>query len=55
MCNALNKVFADVEARLFGRNDKIKYQEDELKKEEEDLATMTNKISQEKLITIQWQ
>ncbi|KAH9309715.1 hypothetical protein KI387_037626, partial [Taxus chinensis] len=46
---------AGLEARLFGRNDRVRDLEGELKNKEEELATLTKELSQEKLISAQWQ
>ncbi|KAH9324538.1 hypothetical protein KI387_004716, partial [Taxus chinensis] len=40
---------------LFGRNDRIRDLEVELKEKEEEIATLTKKLSQENLINTQWQ
>lgn len=55
MCNALNKISIEVESRLFGRNDRIKFLEDELEEKEEELAERTKELSQENLISGQLQ
>ncbi|KAH9310438.1 hypothetical protein KI387_025473, partial [Taxus chinensis] len=44
LCNALNKVSVEVEARLFGWNDRIKDLEEDLKKKEEELAAREKEL-----------
>ncbi|KAH9291754.1 hypothetical protein KI387_043055, partial [Taxus chinensis] len=53
ICNALNKVSVEVEARLFGRNDRVKFLEAELEKKEEELIEKTKDLKQEELISTQ--
>ncbi|KAH9296313.1 hypothetical protein KI387_039901, partial [Taxus chinensis] len=48
-------VSIEIEARLFGRNDRIKDLEEDLKKKEEELAARAKELSQEKLISAQLQ
>ncbi|KAH9303290.1 hypothetical protein KI387_014873, partial [Taxus chinensis] len=53
VCNALNKVSIELEARLFGRNDRVKFLEVELEKREEELEERTKNLKQEELISAQ--
>ncbi|KAH9295867.1 hypothetical protein KI387_039455 [Taxus chinensis] len=53
VCNALNKVSVELEARLFGRNDRVKFLEAELEKREEELEERTKNLKQEELISVQ--
>ncbi|KAH9313338.1 hypothetical protein KI387_028373, partial [Taxus chinensis] len=47
LCNALNKVSVEVKARLFGRNDRIIFLEEELEKKEEELEEKPKDLKQE--------
>ncbi|KAH9301249.1 hypothetical protein KI387_012832, partial [Taxus chinensis] len=53
ICNALNKVSVEVEARLFGRNDRVKFLEVELEKKEEELEKRTKELKHEELVSTQ--
>ncbi|KAH9296072.1 hypothetical protein KI387_039660, partial [Taxus chinensis] len=53
VCNALNKVSVEVEARIFGRNDRVKFLEVELEKKEEELLEKRKDLKQEELISTQ--
>ncbi|KAH9320491.1 hypothetical protein KI387_015130, partial [Taxus chinensis] len=53
LCNALNKVSVEVEARLFERNDRIIFLEAELEKKEEELEDNSKDLKQQELISAQ--
>ncbi|KAH9325458.1 hypothetical protein KI387_005636, partial [Taxus chinensis] len=55
VCNALNKVSVEIEARLFGRNDRVRVLEDQLEKRKEEVVKLTKDLSLEKLISAQLQ
>ncbi|KAH9327490.1 hypothetical protein KI387_007668, partial [Taxus chinensis] len=46
-------VMLEAEARLFGRNDRVKFVEGELEKKEEELVEKTKGLKQEELISAQ--
>ncbi|KAH9298146.1 hypothetical protein KI387_029828, partial [Taxus chinensis] len=50
VCNALNKVSIKVEERLFRRNDRIRFLEEELEKKKEELIEKRKYLKQEELI-----
>ncbi|KAH9294689.1 hypothetical protein KI387_038277, partial [Taxus chinensis] len=53
VCNALNKVAVETEARLFTWNDSIRALEGKLAKKEEELAKVARNLKQEELISAQ--
>ncbi|KAH9303098.1 hypothetical protein KI387_014681, partial [Taxus chinensis] len=53
VCNALNKVALETEARLFTQNENIRDLEGKLDKKEEELAKMARSLKHEELISAQ--
>ncbi|KAH9306662.1 hypothetical protein KI387_011066 [Taxus chinensis] len=53
VCNALNKVSIKIEAKLFGRNERVKFLEAELVKKDEELLERTKELKHEELVSTQ--
>ncbi|KAH9323913.1 hypothetical protein KI387_018552, partial [Taxus chinensis] len=53
VCNIVNKVSVEVEAKLFGRSDRVRFLEEELEKKNKELMEKRMDLKQEDLINAQ--